>query len=80
MKKEIIYYRESAVQSIVSDITTFALLGLLFAFNHHYMGDSTVTAFFFFIVFLMITFAKGATRGKRFSDKETLLKHINETL
>jgi hypothetical protein len=57
--KEIIYYRESATQSIIADTYTFAFLALLFVFNHFYLSDSKVAAIAFFIVFILYALAKG---------------------
>lgn len=77
---KIIYYRESAIQSIIADFFTFLFLGLLFAFNYIYLNDGKVAAFFFFLVFVMYTLSKAKSRQCTFTDKATLQKHIDETL
>lgn len=75
--KEIIYFRESMIQSMVADFFTFFFLTLMFAFNHFYMADSKVTAFVFFVVFLLFTLSKASARKRTFTDKEELKKYVS---
>jgi hypothetical protein len=79
-EKEYIYFRESALQSIVADFFTFAFLAILFAFNHFVLGDDKVAAFVFFLVFILFMLAKANSRRETFTDKEALKKYIEETL
>jgi ABC-type bacteriocin/lantibiotic exporter with double-glycine peptidase domain len=79
-EKEYIYFRESALQSIIAYLFTFAFLAILFLFNHLVLGDSKVSAFVFFVVFILFTLGKGNSRRETFTDKEALKKYILETL
>jgi hypothetical protein len=74
--KEIIYYRESAIQSIIADTYTFTFLVVLFAFNHFYLNDSKVVAIVFFIIFILFAFAKASAKKNVFTSKEALLDHV----
>ncbi len=75
--KEIVYFRESAWQSIVADFVTFLFLGVLFAFNHFYMGDSKVAGFVFFLVFILFALGKVSGKKKVFTSKEELKKYLD---
>ena len=75
-KKEIIYYRESAIQSVIADAMSFVFLGLLFVFNHFVLDDSKVSAVVFFIVFILFTLGKANIRKHIYTDKEKLIEHL----
>jgi len=77
-KQKIIYFRESAVQSILADASTFLFLGILFAFNHFVLDDSKVTACVFFVVFILYTVSKSNAKKYVFTDKEAMIKHLQE--
>lgn len=77
MEKTIyIYFRESAAQSIVADFVTYLFLGLMFAFNYFYLGDSKVTAFFFFLVFIMFTIGKVNSHSRKFTSIPKLKEYV----
>lgn len=75
-EKEYIYYRESLWSSIASDLFTFGMLALVFAFNYFYLGDSLAGAIILFIMLLMIVYARGSSKRKVFTDKDELLDYL----
>lgn len=79
-KNEFIYYRESALQSIVADVVMFALLVGAIAINHLYLGGSGIWAVCLFVLILIAVAARGNKNRKVFTSKEDLKKYINETL
>ena len=79
-KPIVIWYRESAVQSIVADFMTFAFIAALFAFNHFYLGDSKVAGIAFFIVFIVYTIGKASSRKHEFYSLEDAQAHIEKEI
>ena len=79
-KKIYIYYRESAFQSIIADFFGSVFLALLFTFNHFYLGDSKIAGFVFFIIFILYMLGKADSKMKKFTDKEKLIKYLQESI
>lgn len=77
-KKQIIYFRESYVQSLLADITTFGLLTLMMVFNYFYLANSKVSATVFFIAFLLYVAGGAQGRESIFTSKEDLIKHLQK--
>lgn len=80
MKKQplIIYFRESAMESIIADLVTFLFIAVLFAFNHFVLDDSKVAAVTFFTVFIIYTLGKGDNKKNTFYSYEEIIKHLQE--
>lgn len=76
MKKEIVIYRESLWQSIVSDIFTFGILVGSFAVNQYFIG-SGLLAGFLLILFFVFVIGKTTARKNVFTDKKKAIDHIN---
>lgn len=77
--KEILYFRETAFQSILADCVTFGFIfGGLFA-NHLFLDGRWYIDIFFIIVFFILSSARGNKRYKTFTNKEDLLKHVKES-
>ena len=72
-----IYYRESALQSIVSDIVSFVMLALAMAVNHFYFGDSKWWTLVLFGMFLLTLLGKGSGNRKDFTDIKSLKAFVN---
>lgn len=74
--KEYILFRESFVQSLLSDVSTFGTLMFSFWFNKNYIGSSLINIV---ILIIIVVTALGRTMGKskRFSDKKKLKEYVN---
>lgn len=77
--KEIILYRESLIQSIISDAVSLGAMGFLLFANHRWFGDHSAVGIFLAISAFLFTCGKLAIKKRTFTSKEALLKHI-ETL
>lgn len=74
--KEIIYYRESLFQSIISDIISTSFIATLFLFNHFMLDDSKVAGFFFFMVFILFVISKASSNKMVFTSKDALIAYL----
>lgn len=72
--KNVYLVRESAWQSIVSDICTFAFMGGLLVLNNYVLGNHPLVAAVL-IIFATIA-VSGQSNIKRFKNKEELIKHL----
>jgi hypothetical protein len=77
---KILYYRESAIQSVISDTWSFVVLGGVFALNHFYMGNNGAVYFILTILWLFYLVGKASSKRVAFTDKEELRNYLNETL
>jgi len=76
--KEIIYFRESALQSVISDTGTLVMFAAAMALNHFYLGDSAVWAVLLFVGILFTIGSEGSKRRKDFTSKEELLNYLKD--
>lgn len=79
-KKEVIYFRESAIQSIVADVGMFGTLVGAFWVNYQFIGSSKLVATIILIMWFISIVSRANAKKVTFTNKESLLKHINETL
>lgn len=78
-EKIYIYYRESFVQSVLSDIFSFGLAIFLLYVNHAYLGDKTFVAVFFLIIWTITMLSIANSKGRRFTNKKDLKDWIEST-
>lgn len=77
-KKEIYYYRESYLQSLMSDLQTFGFLFLSFAMNYYLCGDNQWMNCILTIMFLLCVASKASGLRKVFYNREDLIKYLQE--
>lgn len=75
--KEIIYYRESFVQSILSDAFMFGGIFALLYFNHQVLNGSTFIDFIFILLMFLIVLGRSNKRYKRFTSYQDMLNYLN---
>jgi hypothetical protein len=80
MKPVIIFFRESVLQSVISDICTFVIILVSLYIGDKYMGGGGFVMFFLWIMALLAIMTKGNTKKITFTSKEALIKYINETI
>ncbi len=78
--KEYIYFRESLLQSVLADASSFALLMGCFWFNYNFIGGSKFVNAVILIMVLMAISAKVTSKFKKFTDKESLRKYLGDSL
>lgn len=77
-KNEILYFRESALQSIISDTFMFGgILGLMY-FNHRVLNGSTFIDVIFILFMLLSAMGRMNKRYHRFSTWSELKEFINK--
>lgn len=74
--KEVIFFRESWIGSIVSDTVTFSIPAALAWANYQYLGNSGIFQFAIVIIFFITASAKGSGKCKRFHSKKELLEYL----
>lgn len=79
-KKEVIYFRESALQSIIADIGMFGSLVGAFWINYQFIGSSKIVATVILVMWFISIVSRANAKKLTFTSKEDLLKHINETM
>ena len=78
MKTEFIIIRESAIQSIVSDIFTFALLFGFCAVNHFWFADNQFTYFIQLLMVVAILFARSSNKRNKFNTQQEAIDFLNK--
>lgn len=77
-KTEFIYYRESALQSIVADTFMFGgILGLMY-FNHRVLNGNAFIDLIFIFFMLVSAIGRTNSRQHRFTSWEELKKFIDK--
>ena len=77
--RDILYFRESAFQSILADCVTFGFIFGGLILNHVVLHGRWYIDIFFIIVFFILSSARGSKRYKTFTNKEDLIKHVKES-
>lgn len=77
-EKEYIYFRESFLQSLLSDIISYGMLLGIIAANYYLFNNNQVTAFVLLVLFMILVLGSVSARQRKFTDKEELIKHIKE--
>ena len=72
-----VLYKESLLNSIISDICTFGIVTLCFSINHIYVG-STFLAGVLLFMFTFYVLAKGFSKGKEFHSAEDVYEHLKK--
>lgn len=75
-EKVFIFYRESLIQSIVSDIFTFGILLSALWINFIMLGNNWITTVFIIFMWFMWLSTKSNSKGKRFTNKKDLQKFL----
>lgn len=75
-KTEIIFLRESFIQSLMSDIVTFGSLAGMFYFNYRFLGDSVVIQIIIGVMLLVTSFSRSNKQIKRFDSREDLINYL----
>lgn len=77
MKKEIIIFHESTLNSILKDTYTFGVLISLLVFNHFVLEGNNVVYFFIGLIWLVWIIGKAAkTKKNIFTSQEKAIKYI----
>lgn len=76
MKKEIIYFRESFIQSFLSDLATFGFMCGSIWFNYSFVGGSYFLNGVILIMFLFFVMAKNTTKKSVFTSKKELIDYL----
>lgn len=75
-----IYYRESAFQSILSDIVSFACLIFFLYVNKYYLGDHVSLGILLFIMWCLILVGRGMKKSKTLNGKKELREFLEKEL
>jgi hypothetical protein len=76
MSDKIIYFRESLLQSVLGDLSTFGMLCGSVWFNHAYVGGSYFLNGVILVMFIIFLMSKVGDRKSVFTSKEELIKHL----
>lgn len=77
-QKEIVYYREGVVKSIIADVVMFVLIISAIAINHFYLGGSGVWAVLLFVMVLIAITSKSYAKRRTFHSKKELIDYLKE--
>lgn len=75
--KEIMIIREKPIQSLLTDIFTFGILGFMLYANYKWFGNHSIGVFMFIVMIIISILAKSNKGVKTFHNKEDAIKHIN---
>ncbi len=78
MKKEIIIYKESIIQSFINDLMTFGFIVASYWFNYQFIGDSNMMKGILLVIVLLTLMSKPVMGKFTFTGKEDAIKHLNE--
>ena len=75
-EKQIIYFRESFVQSILSDTGSFLFIIGTFWFNQNYINGNNFVDFILLILFISMVVSKFKSEAKYFNTKKDLIDYL----
>lgn len=75
-EKEVIYFRESLLQSILSDCFTFIFLVGTVWFNQKYVGGSYFINSVILVMLVLIIYNKADRKSKKFNSRKDLLEFL----
>lgn len=78
MDKEYIYVRESAIQSIISDIFTFGMFIGLMTLNFTYWGGKWYTTIFIMALWLGTVMSRTSARIHKFHTAQEVIDYLKE--
>lgn len=76
MKTKIIYFRESLLQSILADATSFGFLLVSYYLNYRFIGGNNFVDVILFIIFFTFTLGRSTKKGREFTSYKEMLKYI----
>lgn len=76
--KEIIFLRESFIQSLLSDIVTFGSLAGMLLFNYYFLGNSGIVQVIIGIMLLVTSISRSNKQIKRFNSKQEIIDYLNK--
>ncbi len=79
-QKRIYYVRESAIQSVISDVVSFGFLILVMTLNALYWGGRWYVTIFLLIMWVMFVAGKANNKLKRFHTRSELVDHLIKEL
>jgi hypothetical protein len=74
---KIIFYRESLLQSLLSDIITYGFLLFSVWFNIHFCGNSYFLNAILLIMFLLLIIGSGNNKKKTFFSTNEVRKYLD---
>jgi hypothetical protein len=77
-KKEILFFRESLIQSIASDLFSYGMLFTMFWLNYTFIGGNNFVDLLLLLIFIIMSFARGNSKAQRFTSKEDLKEFVNK--
>lgn len=80
VEEKTIFYRESAIQSIISDTYSFIFLAVTFWFNYNYIGGNNWIDFLLIVMFISLLSSKFSGRKREFTSKKEIIDFINKEL
>ena len=79
-EKKIYYVRESALQSIISDVVSFGFLILVMTLNFLYRGGHWYVTIFLLILWVLFAAGKASRKMKQFYTRSDLVDHLIKEL
>lgn len=77
-EREIIYVRESLLQSILADVFTYAVFLGSFYFSYHFIGNYWFVNLLILLMVLIFISAKASGKVKKFTSSKELIKYLEE--
>lgn len=78
MEKQYVVVHESAVHSILSDLSTFSILFIFLYLNYHYIGNDWIIRLFAFIILYCIAIARSRKYYHIFDTKEEAIQFLED--
>lgn len=75
-EKVYIFYRESLIQSVLSDTYSFGMILFVLWINYILLGNNGFTTVFFLILWFIWLLSKGYAKRKVFNSKKDLQKFL----
>lgn len=79
-KNRIYYVRESALQSIISDVVSFGFLILVMTLNVLYWGGRWYVTVFLLVIWVLFATGKASKRMQQFHTRSELVDHLIKEL
>lgn len=75
---EYILFRESFIQSILTEMSSYCFLLFTFWFNYRYIGNNGFIDFILLILFFILVFAQASSKQNKFYSKEDFKDYVNK--
>lgn len=76
--KEFIYFRESALQSIIADTYSYGALVGAFWINYKFVGSNGLLSAVILVMFLLLCISKASNKKQTFVSKESLIGYLED--